>query len=154
MPGPSISTAPAAARNFTAINCAAIPETLLESELFGYEPGAFTGAGSRKIGLFEATNGGTLFLDEIGDLPALTQAKILRVLQEKEVRRLGGRDSFKVDVRIIAATNKDLEKEMREGKFREDLFYRLKVVSISLPPLRERREDIPGLAELFLHALQ
>ena len=141
---------PRTARNFTAINCAAIPETLLESELFGYEPGAFTGAASRKIGLFEATNGGTLFLDEIGDLPALTQAKILRVLQEKEVRRLGGRESFKVDVRIIAATNKDLEKEMREGKFREDLFYRLKVVSISLPPLRERREDIPGLAELFL----
>lgn len=141
---------PRSSKTFTAINCAAIPETLLESELFGYEPGAFTGAASRKIGLFEATNGGTLFLDEIGDLPALTQAKILRVLQEKEVRRLGGRDSFKVDVRIIAATNKDLEKEMGEGKFREDLFYRLKVVSISLPPLRERKEDIPELAGFFL----
>ncbi|MEN6464722.1 MAG: sigma 54-interacting transcriptional regulator [Syntrophaceae bacterium] len=137
-------------RTFTAINCAAIPETLLESELFGYEPGSFTGAASRKMGLFEATNGGTLFLDEIGDLPSLTQAKILRVLQEKEVRRLGGRESFKVDVRIIAATNKDLEKEMREGKFREDLFYRLKVVSICLPPLRERKEDIPELAGFFL----
>ncbi len=141
---------PRSTKTFTAINCAAIPETLLESELFGYEPGAFTGASSRKVGLFEATNGGTLFLDEIGDLPALTQAKILRVLQEKEVRRLGGRDSFKVDVRIIAATNKDLEKEMREGKFREDLFYRLKVVSISLPPLRERKEDIPELSGYFL----
>lgn len=141
---------PRSTKTFTAINCAAIPETLLESELFGYEPGSFTGAASRKIGLFEATNGGTLFLDEIGDLPPLTQAKILRVLQEKEVRRLGGRDSFKVDVRIIAATNKDLEKEMREGKFREDLFYRLKVVSICLPPLRERKEDIPELAAFFL----
>lgn len=141
---------PRGSKTFTAINCAAIPETLLESELFGYEPGAFTGASSRKIGLFEATNGGTLLLDEIGDLPALTQAKILRVLQEKEVRRLGGRESFKVDVRIIAATNKDLEKEMREGKFREDLYYRLKVVSIDLPALRERKEDIPELAEFFL----
>ncbi len=139
-----------ASKSFTAINCAAIPETLLESELFGYEPGAFTGATSRKIGLFEATNGGTLLLDEVGDLPPMTQSKILRVLQEKEIRRLGGRDSIKIDVRIIAATNKDLEREMKENKFREDLFYRLKVVTIELPPLRERREDIPDLIQYFL----
>jgi DNA-binding NtrC family response regulator len=141
---------PRAAKSFTAINCAAIPETLLESELFGYEPGAFTGANSRKIGLFEATNGGTILLDEVGDLPPLTQSKILRVLQEREVRRLGGRDSIKVDVRIIAATNKDLEMLMQDNRFREDLFYRLKVVTIELPPLRERREDIPDLAHFFL----
>jgi DNA-binding NtrC family response regulator len=139
-----------AAKSFTAINCAAIPETLLESELFGYEPGAFTGATSRKIGLFEATNGGTILLDEVGDLPTLTQSKILRVLQEREFRRLGGRDSIKVDVRIIAATNKDLERLMQDNKFREDLFYRLKVVTIELPPLRERREDIPDLVQFFL----
>jgi len=141
---------PRSTKPFTAINCAAIPETLLESELFGYEPGAFTGAASRKIGLFEATRGGTLFLDEIGDLPALTQSKILRVLQEREVRRLGGRESIKVDVRVITATNKDLNKEMEEGRFREDLFYRLKVVTIQMPPLRERKEDIPDLTRYFL----
>jgi DNA-binding NtrC family response regulator len=139
-----------APKSFTAINCAAIPETLLESELFGYEPGAFTGASTRKIGLFEATNGGTILLDEVGDLPPMTQSKILRVLQEREIRRLGGRDSIKIDVRIIAATNKDLEREMKENKFREDLFYRLKVVTIELPPLRERREDIPDLIQYFL----
>lgn len=141
---------PRSTKPFTAINCAAIPETLLESELFGYEPGAFTGATSRKIGLFEATRGGTLFLDEIGDLPPLTQSKILRVLQEREVRRIGGRESLKVDVRVIAATNKNLEKEIEDGTFREDLFYRLKVVTIQLPPLRERKEDIPELAMYFL----
>ena len=135
---------------FTAINCAAIPETLLESELFGYEPGAFTGAAGRKHGLFEASNQGTVFLDEIGDLPLLTQSKILRVLQEKEVRRLGGRESIKVDVRIIAATNKDLEAAMKDNSFREDLFYRLKVVTINLPPLRQRTGDIPELVRLFL----
>ncbi len=135
---------------FTAINCAAIPETLLESELFGYEPGAFTGAAGRKTGLFEASNNGSVFLDEIGDLPLLTQAKILRVLQEKEVRRLGGRELIKVDVRIIAATNRDLEEAMRENRFREDLFYRLKVVTINLPPLRTRSGDIPELARYFL----
>ncbi|MFZ3122133.1 MAG: sigma-54 dependent transcriptional regulator [Thermodesulfovibrionales bacterium] len=135
---------------FTAINCAAIPETLLESELFGYEAGAFTGAASRQTGLFEATTGGTLFLDEVGDLPQITQSKILRVLQEKEVRRLGGRDAIKVDVRIIAATNKDIEKEMQKGAFREDLYYRLKVVTIELPPLRERKEDIPVLTDFFI----
>ncbi|MDP3260727.1 MAG: sigma-54 dependent transcriptional regulator, partial [Thermodesulfovibrionales bacterium] len=135
---------------FTAINCAAIPETLLESELFGYEAGAFTGAASRRIGLFEATTGGTLFLDEVGDLPQITQSKILRVLQEKEVRRLGGRDAIKVDVRIITATNKDIEKEMQMGGFREDLYYRLKVVTIELPPLCERKEDIPALTDFFI----
>lgn len=141
---------PRATKPFTAINCAAIPENLIESELFGYEPGAFTGATARKKGLFEATNGGTLFLDEIGDLPPLTQSKILRVLQEKEIRRLGGRDAIKVDVRIIAATNKDLEKEMKEGRFREDLYYRLRVVTVELPPLRQRKEDIPALVNHFI----
>ncbi|MGC2064131.1 MAG: sigma-54 dependent transcriptional regulator [Thermodesulfovibrionales bacterium] len=140
---------PRRTRSFMALNCSAIPENLFESELFGYEPGAFTGATSRKAGLFESTNGGTLFLDEIGDMPQLMQAKLLRVLQDKEIRRLGGKDSIKVDVRIIAATNKDLEKEMSKGSFREDLYYRLKVVTIELPPLRERRTDIPDLAEFF-----
>ncbi len=141
---------PRRTKPFTAINCAAIPETLLESELFGYEAGAFTGATSRRTGLFEATTGGTLFLDEVGDLPQITQSKILRVLQEKEVRRLGGRDTIKVDVRIITATNKDIEKEMQNGAFREDLYYRLKVVTIELPPLRERKEDIPALTDFFI----
>lgn len=141
---------PRNSKPFTAINCAAIPENLLESELFGYEPGAFTGAITRKIGLFEASNGGTMFLDEVGDLPPITQSKILRVLQEKEVRRIGGRDSIKVDVRIIAATNKDLEKEMKNGRFREDLYYRLRVVTIEIPPLRERKEDIDQLVNYFL----
>jgi DNA-binding NtrC family response regulator len=141
---------PRNSKPFTAINCAAIPENLLESELFGYEPGAFTGAMTRKTGLFEASNGGTMFLDEIGDLPPLTQSKILRVLQEKEVRRIGGRDAIRVDVRIIAATNKDLEKEMENGRFREDLYYRLRVVTIEIPPLRERREDIAQLVNYFL----
>jgi len=135
---------------FTAINCAAIPDNLLESELFGYEPGAFTGAAHRKIGLFESSDKGTLFLDEVADLPQLTQTKILRVLQDKEVRRLGAKESVRVDVRIIAATNKDLEKEVAAGRFREDLYYRLKVVTITLPPLRERKEDIPSLARLFI----
>ncbi|MFO0754650.1 MAG: sigma-54 dependent transcriptional regulator [Thermodesulfovibrionales bacterium] len=135
---------------FTAINCAAIPDTLIESELFGYEPGAFSGAVHRKIGLFESSDRGTLFLDEVGDLPLLTQTKILRVLQDKEVRRLGGKENTKVDVRIIAATNKDLEKEVAAGKFREDLYYRLKVVTVTLPPLRERKEDIAALVNLFI----
>ncbi|MBI5196259.1 MAG: sigma-54-dependent Fis family transcriptional regulator [Nitrospirae bacterium] len=141
---------PRSTKPFTAINCAAIPENLLESELFGYEPGAFTGAIAKKAGIFEATNGGTLFLDEVSDLPAMTQAKILRALQEKEIRRLGGREAIKADVRIIAATNKDIEKEMKEGRFREDLYYRLKVVTIELPPLRERKGDIPELVIYFL----
>ncbi|MGO9613578.1 MAG: sigma-54-dependent transcriptional regulator [Dissulfurispiraceae bacterium] len=134
---------------FTAINCAAIPDTLIESELFGYEPGAFTGATHRKIGLFESSNTGTLFLDEIGDLPLLTQTKLLRVLQDKEIRRIGGKESIQIDVRIITATNKDLEKEVATGKFREDLYYRLKVVTVDLPPLRERKEDVPSLVILF-----
>ncbi len=141
---------PRKSKPFTALNCAAIPENLIESELFGHEAGAFTGAISRNIGIFESTNGGTIFLDEVGDLPAHTQSKILRVLQEKEIRRLGSRESIKVDVRIIAATNKDLEKEISEKKFREDLYYRLKVINIELPPLRERKEDIPVLIEFFI----
>ncbi len=135
---------------FVVINCAAIPENLIESELFGFEPGAFTGATHRKIGLFEASDKGTLFLDEVGDLPLLTQTKILRVLQDKEIRRLGGKNNMKVDVRIIAATNKMLEKEVSGGRFREDLFYRLKVVTVDLPALRDRKEDIPTLVEFFM----
>ena len=136
---------------FTALNCAAIPENLFESELFGYEPGAFTGAASRRIGLIESTNGGTLFLDEIGDLPQMMQSKLLRVLQDKEIRRLGGKDAIKIDVRVITATNKDLEKELTKGSFREDLYYRLKVVTIALPPLRDRKEDIPDLSLFFIN---
>ena len=135
---------------FIALNCAAIPDNLIESELFGYEPGAFTGAIHRKIGLFESSDKGTLFLDEIGDLPALTQTKLLRVLQDKEIRRLGGKESIKVDNRIIAATNKDLAKEVSLGKFREDLYYRIRVITIDLPPLRERVEDIPYLVDYFI----
>ncbi len=136
---------------FTPINCAAIPDNLIESELFGYEPGAFTGASHRKIGLFELSNKGTLFLDEVGELPLLTQTKLLRVLQDKEIRRLGGHDSIKVDVRILAATNKDLEKEVSAGRFREDLYYRLRVVTVELPSLKERQEDIPLLISFFLN---
>lgn len=136
---------------FTAINCAAIPDNLFESELFGYEPGAFTGAVSRKEGLFQITNGGTLFLDEIGDLSLPMQSKLLRTLQDKEIRRIGGKETIKVDVRIITATNKDLEKELAMKNFRDDLYYRLKVVNIDLPPLRERTEDIPELAIFFIN---
>ncbi|KWT94222.1 sigma-54-dependent transcriptional regulator [Candidatus Magnetominusculus xianensis] len=135
---------------FNAINCAAIPDNLIESELFGYELGAFTGATQRKAGIIESTNNGTLFLDEIGDLPLLTQTKLLRVLQDKEVRRLGGKETMKVNVRFIAATNKDLESEIENGKFREDLYYRLKVVTVTLPPLTERKEDIPSLVNFFI----
>ena len=141
---------PRQSKPFTALNCAAIPENLFESELFGYEPGAFTGAAGRKEGLFELANGGTLFLDEIGDLPLLTQSKLLRVLQDKEIRRIGGKETKKIDVRIITATNKDMEKEIADGKFREDIYYRLKVVTIFLPPLRERLEDIPDLVDFFI----
>jgi DNA-binding NtrC family response regulator len=135
---------------FIAINCAAIPENLLESELFGHERGAFTGADQRRIGRFEQANKGTLFLDEIGDLPAHTQVKLLRVLQQQTFQRVGGSETISVDVRIIAATHRDLEAMIREGKFREDLFHRLNVVSIHLPPLRERREDVPLLVQHFL----
>ncbi len=135
---------------FRALNCAAIPETLIESELFGFEKGAFTGAQVRQIGLFEAVNHGTLFLDEIGDLSPPLQAKLLRVLQEKEVRRIGGREDIKVDVRVVAATNRKLAAAIKQGNFREDLFYRLNVVTIPLPSLRERITDIPELVEYFL----
>ena len=131
---------------FVAINIGGVPENLLESELFGYEKGAFTGAGSRKTGMFELASGGTLFLDEIGDMPLSLQVKILRVLQERRITRLGGTDPMPINARIIAATNKDVEHMVREGLFREDLFYRLNVVRITIPPLRERREDIPLLA--------
>lgn len=136
---------------FTVINCVAIPETLLESELFGYEKGAFTGANNRKIGKIEQANGGTVFLDEIGDMPAGLQSKILRLLQEKSIERIGGRETIPVDVRIIAATNRDLEAAMEQGHFREDIYYRLKVVTIHLPPLRDRQGDIPLLANYFMN---
>ena len=139
-----------AAKPFLVINCVAIPETLLESELFGYEKGAFTGAVNRRVGKFEQAHGGTVFLDEIGDMPFSIQAKILRLLQEKSIERLGGREPIPVDVRIIAATNRDLEAALAAGKFREDLYYRLKVVTIWLPPLKERPEDLTLLAEYFL----
>jgi nitrogen regulation protein NR(I) len=135
---------------FVAINCAAIPETLLESELFGHERGAFTGAEARRIGRFEQANQGTIFLDEIGDMTPGTQVKLMRVLQEKCLQRLGGKETVPVDVRVIAATHQDLDAAMREKRFREDLFYRISVVVIHLPPLRERREDVPALANFFL----
>jgi DNA-binding NtrC family response regulator len=141
---------PRRTKPFTAVNCAAIPENLIESEIFGYELGAFTGATSRSVGLFESTNGGTIFLDEVGDLPAVMQSKILRVLQDKEIRRIGGRENIKVDVRVISATNKDLEEEITKKNFREDLYYRLKVITIELPPLRERKGDIPELVDFFI----
>ena len=137
-------------RSFIKVNCAALPENLLESELFGHEKGAFTGAIQRRIGRFEEANTGTIFLDEIGDLSLPLQAKLLRVLQEKEIQRVGGNASIQVDARVITATNKDLEKAIREGNFREDLYYRLNVVPILLPPLRERKEDIPMVIEFFL----
>jgi len=136
---------------FLVINCVAIPETLLESELFGYEKGAFTGAATRRIGKIEQAHGGTVFLDEIGDMPYSIQAKILRLLQERSIERLGGRHPIPIDVRIIAATNRNLEKAVTESKFREDLYYRLKVVTLWVPPLRERKEDIPLLAKYFLN---
>ncbi len=137
-------------RPFLPVNCAAIPDTLLESELFGHEKGAFTGASSRRIGKLEQCQGGTIFLDEIGDMSLSTQAKLLRVLQERTFERLGGMETIKVDVRIIVATNKDLEEAISNGRFREDLYYRLNVVSINIPSLRERKEDVPELVSYFM----
>ena len=139
---------------FIRVNCAALTETLLETELFGHEKGAFTGALVRKMGRFELADGGTLFLDEIGELSFNVQAKLLRVLQERTFERVGGEKTIKVDVRIIAATNRDLLKEVQEGRFREDLYYRLSVFPISIPPLRERQEDIPYLADHFVKKLR
>ncbi len=141
---------PRASRPIVVVNCGALQENLLESELFGHEKGAYTGAGSRRIGRFEEADGGTLFLDEIGELSPAVQVKLLRFLQEKEISRLGSNASISVDVRIISATNRDLEARVREGAFREDLFYRLKVVAMSLPPLRERKEDLPSLLDHYL----
>lgn len=137
-------------KNFISLSCAAIPETLLESELFGYEKGAFTGATRRKIGRFELADSGTLFLDEIGDLSLETQIKLLRVIETQEFERLGGKESIKVDVRILSATNQDLEKKIKEKSFREDLYYRLNVITIFIPPLRERKEDIIPLIDYFI----
>jgi len=141
---------PRAGKAFVAVNCAALPETLIESELFGYERGAFTGAAQQKKGKFELASGGTLFLDEIGDMNPVTQAKVLRALENRTIERLGGTQSIPVDVRVISATHRNLPAEIRAGKFREDLFYRLRVVSVDLPPLRAHKQDIPVLAESFL----
>jgi two-component system response regulator HydG len=141
---------PRSKKPFVAINCSAIPETLLESELFGHAKGSFTGAAQRKLGLFEAAQGGTLFLDEIGDMAPALQAKLLRVLQEKQVRAVGDTQAREIDVRIIAATHHDLKSAIKSGRFREDLYYRLSVIPIELPPLRDRTEDIPSLAQHFL----
>jgi DNA-binding NtrC family response regulator len=137
-------------RPFVAVNVGALPESILEAELFGYEKGAFTGADARKIGLFEQASGSTLFLDEVGELKRDLQVKLLRVLQEREFLRVGGTEPVPVDVRVVAATNRDLEREVQAGRFREDLFYRLNVIPITLPPLRERRTDVPSLVEHFL----
>ncbi|MCC6539564.1 MAG: sigma-54-dependent Fis family transcriptional regulator [Bryobacterales bacterium] len=141
---------PRANRPFVKLNCAALPSELVESELFGYERGAFTGAFQRKLGLFELADSGTIFLDEIGDMDIKLQAKLLQVLQDREFKRLGGKDTIRVDVRVVAATHRDLEKSILDGTFREDLYYRLAVVTMELPPLRERGEDILRLAELLL----
>jgi len=138
------------ARPFVAVNCAAISRELVESELFGHEKGAFTGADARRQGRFEAADGGTVFLDEIGDMAPETQAKVLRVLQERSLERVGGTRPIAVDVRVVAATHRNLEEEVAAGRFREDLYYRLKVVEIELPPLRERTEDVPALAKRFV----
>jgi DNA-binding NtrC family response regulator len=141
---------PRKAARFVAVHCAALSPQLLESELFGHEKGAFTGASERRVGRFEEANHGTIFLDEIGEIDAATQVKLLRVLGEQTIQRVGGNQNIKVDARVVAATNKNLEAMVREGKFRDDLFYRLDVVPIHLPPLRERREDIPLLINAFV----
>ena len=143
------SRSPRCSGAFIAVNCAALPENLLESELFGFEKGAFTGANASKPGKFELANGGTLLLDEIGEMAPILQAKLLRVLQEKEVDRIGGKDPIEIDVRVIATTNRDLPALVRNGDFREDLYYRLNVVRLTIPPLRERRQDIPLLVDFF-----
>jgi two-component system NtrC family response regulator len=144
-------TSPRRDKPFIAINCAALPETLLESELFGHERGAFTGATAQKMGRFELADQGTLFLDEIGDISGSTQVKLLRVLQEKEFVRVGGTKPIASDARIIAATNKNLLEAMQDGSFREDLYYRLNVFPIQIPPLRKRRDDVPSLVDHFVH---
>jgi two-component system nitrogen regulation response regulator GlnG len=141
------------AKAFIAVNCAAIPENLIESELFGHERGSFTGATAQRLGKFELCDGGTIFLDEIGDMTPATQTKILRVLQEGEIQRVGGVETIKANVRVIAATNKDLEELVRDKKFREDLYYRLNVVRVKLPPLRERGEDVPQIIDFFVQNL-
>lgn len=140
-------------KSFVEVNCAAIPQELIESELFGHEKGSFTGAVEKKIGKFELADGGTLFLDEIGDMSLKTQAKVLRVIETQEFQRVGGNKTITVDVRIIAATNKDLKEESRKGSFREDLFFRLNVIPLQLPPLKERKDDIPLLVKYFLESL-
>src|SRR4051794_17868715 len=139
-----------AKKPFFKLNCAALPSELVESELFGYERGAFTGAFQRKPGIFEAADGGTILLDEIGDMDVRLQAKLLQVLQDQQFQRLGGKETIKVDVRVIAATHRDLESHILEGKFREDLYYRLNVVNLIVPPLRERKEDLIALLEFLL----
>src|SRR6058998_2429463 len=137
-------------RPFISVNCAAVPSSLIMSELFGHEKGAFTGAVQRRLGRFELADGGTIFLDEVGELSSETQVALLRVLQEREFERLGGRDRIRVDVRVIAATNRDLAAAVADGTFRQDLFYRLNVFPLEMPSLRERREDIPVLVEYFI----
>ena len=144
---------PRAGGPFVVIDCSAIPANLLESELFGHERGAFTGAVERRIGAFEAANGGTVFIDEVGELPTALQPKLLRVLERRTIRRLGSHDAIPVDLRIVAATNRNLRSEVNEGRFRSDLYYRLAVVKVTLPPLRERADDVPGLVRLMLDSL-
>ena len=143
-------SSPRAKKNFIKVNCSALPETLIESELFGHEKGAFTGAEARRKGRFELADGGTIFLDEIGDIPLSTQVKLLRLIQQREFERLGGTETIKVDVRIVCATNRNLEEMIQNNEFREDLYYRINVFPIFVPPLRDRRNDIPSLVDHFI----